>query len=455
MKTQRIFDSFAVTACLLGLVFACNSGDSPPNPATTGAGSTTGDDVGSSVGGTGASTGGSTGVLKTDRDDDDDLGTGSDGSGAAPADDDDDTSTDDDDDSSSTGGGGTGGTGSGYAGEQYNPGQGGVSTDDPGHQTEDPGTGGGETEDPGTGGGDTADPPQGGDTGDPGTGGDTGDPGTGGSTADPPDECVVTDIMEVNVIVFGDAKPSGADSEGTMYIEGNATFSGYGIGSKNAKDCDSWSLVVGGDLSGSGNASNGKIWVGGEYNATVNFTDCGVSQAQPGPVDFDALEQKMVGICLALAEYPVNGTVDDSTGSLKFVGSDPTMNVFSVTAEQIELATEIVIDVPLSSTVIVNVSGEDVIFSGKGFKLPNGASCRGGTTDFCSHIVWNMPEAETLKVSGIGIQGSVYAPFAVFSGDGGNIDGQLVCKELLGGIEYHPYFFNGCIELPPGVSLSG
>jgi choice-of-anchor A domain-containing protein len=181
----------------------------------------------------------------------------------------------------------------------------------------------------------------------------------------------------------------------------------------------------------------------------VNFTNCGVSQAQPGPVDFDALEQKMVGISLALAEYPTNGTVDEGMGGkLTFQGTDKTMNVFSVTAEQIELCTEIVIDVPLSSTVVINVSGEDVIFSGKGFRLPDGASCRGGDTDFCGHIVWNMPEAETLSVSGVGIQGSVYAPFAVFSGNGGNIDGQLVCKELLGGIEYHPYFFNGCIELP-------
>jgi choice-of-anchor A domain-containing protein len=460
MKVQRIFDSFAAGVCLLGLVFACGSADDPPGQATTGAGSTTGDGADTGVGGPGtASTGGKSSVLKDGGDDDDDTGTGADGTGAAAGDDDDDTSVDDDDDTSvddddDSAAGGTGGSGSGYAGEEYNPDQGGVGTDDPGHSTDDPGTGGGNTEDPGTGGGNTDDPPQGGDTGDPGTGGDTGDPGTGGATADPPDECVITDIMAVNVIVFGDATPSGADSEGTMYIEGDATFSGYGIGSKNTKDCDSWSLVVGGDLNGSGNANNGKIWVGGEYNATINFTDCGVSQVQPGPVDFDALEQKMIGICLALAAYPVNGTVDEG-GSLKLIGTDPKMNVFSVTAEQIELATEIVIDVPTSSTVIVNVSGEDIVFSGKGFKLPDGASCRGGSTDFCSHIVWNMPEAKTLKVSGIGIQGSVYAPFAVFSGSGGNIDGQLVVKELTGGIEFHPYFFNGCIELPPGVSLSG
>jgi hypothetical protein len=31
---------------------------------------------------------------------------------------------------------------------------------------------------------------------------------------------------------------------------------------------------------------------------------------------------------------------------------------------------------------------------------------------------------------------------------GGNIDGQLVCKNLEGDIEYHPYFVSGCLVLP-------
>jgi choice-of-anchor A domain-containing protein len=278
-----------------------------------------------------------------------------------------------------------------------------------------------------------------------------GSSGAAGQPAMLPQECVPAEIVGVNVVVFGNATPRGADCEGPMWVGGNATFSGYSIASAKAKDCDTYSLVVSGDLAGSGNAGNGKIWVGGEYTPSVSFTECQVSREQPGPVDFEALEQKMAAISLAFAEYPPNGMVDDTTASLAFIGNDPELNVFSATAGQIDLAIELAIDVPLSSTVIINVPGEEVVFSGKSFRLPDGASCSGGSTDFCAHIVWNMPEAKTLNVSGIGIQGSVYAPFAVLSGDGGYIDGQLVVKELTGGIEFHPYFFSGCIERRPSL----
>lgn len=450
MRTQRIFDSLAATACVLGLVFACSSTEPPPAQHNGNVGSASGEDsANSGVGGSGASSndGKGSNTLRTPAGDDDADAEGS-GASASTGDD------DDDNDDASTGSGGTGPDDDlGYAGYAYDPtGSAGESTDDP----YDPGT----TDDPGSGGGATDDPPKGGNTGDPppdDTGDpppdDTGDPGTGGATSDPPDECVVTDIAAVNVIVFGDATPNGADSEGTMWVAGNATFDGYAIGSKNEKDCDSYSLVVGGDLSGSGNANNGKIWVGGSYDASVNFTDCGISDEQPGPVDFVALEQKMVGISLALAAYPANGTVTDPSGALTFTGTDANMNVFEVTAEQIEAANEIVIDVPLSSTVIINVSGEELIFSGKGFRLPDGVSCRGGDTDFCAQVVWNMPDMEVLQASGIGIQGSVYAPHAAFSGNGGNVDGQLVVRTLTGGIEFHPYYFNGCLILPDGITL--
>jgi choice-of-anchor A domain-containing protein len=450
-------NSFATAVCVIALAFACSLSEPVQVPAASESATTGGASASSTGGGSALPTGGKTGGVLRDGEGDDGTGTGDKGSSAASGDDENDAGdgVDDDDDTSS---GGSGGLEPGSAG--YHPDEGGgPGTDDPGStgggSTDDPGTGGGNTDDPGTGGGDTTDPPQGGATGDPGTGGDTGDPGTGGSTADPPDECVPTGILEVNVIVFGDAAPTGADTEGVMYIGGDATFSGYGIGVKKPQDCTTFSLVVGGDLNGSGAATTGKLWVGGEYNADGDFTACGVSQKKPGPVDFVALEQQMVGISLALAAYPANGTVDDSTGELRLVGTDPEMNVFSVTAAQIEGAFKVVIDVPTSSTVIVNVTGEEVVFADKGFELPDGAGCRGGDSDFCSHIVWNMPETKLLEVRGIGIQGSIYAPYAVFTGDGGAVDGQVVVRELITGVEFHPYFFNGCLVLPSGITISG
>jgi choice-of-anchor A domain-containing protein len=59
-----------------------------------------------------------------------------------------------------------------------------------------------------------------------------------------------------------------------------------------------------------------------------------------------------------------------------------------------------------------------------------------------------MYEATSVYMSSIAVQGSVLAPYATVDGGGGNIDGQLICKYLKGGLEYHPYFFTGCLLLP-------
>lgn len=342
--------------------------------------------------------------------------------------------------------------------------EGGAEGGDSGEQEVPPGTAGtGETYDPPT--GETKDPPDAGQTGDPPVGqtgdppvGQTGDPPTGdtgdpptGNTGDPPEGCTMTEIDKVNVIVFGDATPSGADVEGRMWVGGNATFDGYAVGSSSAagaapKSCDTdeYSLVVGGDLSGQVNAGKGLVAVYGK-NAAKNITSCGVTKEHP--VDFDELEKKLKGYSAAFRDYPANGTAETANGALVLSGTNTELNVFSITAAQLRVGT-IKIAVPKNSSVVVNVSGTDVLWNGAGFTLPDGASCRGGTSDWCHRIMWNFYEAKTLELGGIGVQGSVTAPYAKISGGGGNIDGQLIAAELTGGIEYHPYFFSGCLLLP-------
>ena len=99
--------------------------------------------------------------------------------------------------------------------------------------------------------------------------------------------------------------------------------------------------------------------------------------------------------------------------------------------------------------MIINVSGTELTWHGQGFRLPDGgAACRGGTSVLCSQIVWNMPEMTSIELSGIGVQGSIYAPYATLTGTGGNVDGQVVVREFFTGIEFHPYFFTGCLITP-------
>jgi choice-of-anchor A domain-containing protein len=257
----------------------------------------------------------------------------------------------------------------------------------------------------------------------------------------------MTEIDKVNVIVFKDATPSGADVEGKMWVGGNAVFEGYGVASKETAiiNCSDWGLVVGGSLVMNGGSVNGKIAYGTTATYNNSGATCGVWKAKP--VDFPTVEAKLKAYSQAFRYYDKNiGVVTASNGSLVLTGTSTSLNVFNVTAAQLNANIKIV--APEGSSIIVNVSGTVINWVGVGFSMPDGSVCRGGTSDWCHRILWNMYEAKTIYLNGIGVQGSVLAPFATVDGSGGNIDGQLVCEYLKGSIEYHPYFFTGCLILP-------
>jgi choice-of-anchor A domain-containing protein len=344
--------------------------------------------------------------------------------------------------------GGTGGSGT-----TEDPGIGGGSTSDPGSgggNTDDPGSGGGNTDDPGTGGatadpgtGGTNSPGLGGATQDPGTGGTTQDPGTGGATADGgtggtheecPWVCIPSAIEGANLIVLNDAAPSGADVEGRMYVGHNATFpGGYAVNAAGTEaGTNDYALVVGNDLTVNGGTVNGAIAFGGEMNGSITATG-GITNATP--VDFVELTDDMLYWSDTLAASEPNGTVSGGAG-LTLTGTDTDINVFEVDASALAAASSLSITVPDGSTVVINVIGTEVSITNMGFSYI-------GTDS--QHVIFNMPQAETVFMSGISLQGTLLAPRADLNFENGNAEGQTIVYNLVtGGGEYHPYYFEGC-----------
>jgi choice-of-anchor A domain-containing protein len=348
--------------------------------------------------------------------------------------------------------------------------EGGAGTSDPppatggeGTTVDPPKSGSGNNTDPPP--GDTFDPPPG-DTIDPPPG-DTIDPPPGdtidpppGDTIDPPPGCTMTEIDKVNVIVFKDANPSDADSEGRMWVGGNLNINGqYPVNTTTlpefASTCADWALVVGGNITGNPIVPAGKVAYGGTFNGTFNGTfsgNCGIFH-NGSVVDFTALEAKLTGYSAAFKAYTtqnsdVVGTVTATGSQLVLTGTNKELNVFNITSTQLNSA-EIKFVVPNTSSIIVNISGTVINWGAKGIVLPDGTgNCKSGTSSWCHKILYNMYEATSVYMSSIAVQGSVLAPYATVDGGGGNIDGQLICKYLKGGLEYHPYFFTGCLLLP-------
>jgi choice-of-anchor A domain-containing protein len=76
------------------------------------------------------------------------------------------------------------------------------------------------------------------------------------------------------------------------------------------------------------------------------------------------------------------------------------------------------------------------------------AQCNGqqGTGGACDHVLYIFPSATTVTVGGMSVQGTILAPYAKFVGNGGNVAGQVVVDSLDTGIEFHAWFFEGCLD---------
>ena len=455
----------------LVIVMACGSSKSDglgPNNSSSANG---GGDV-SSVAGKGANIGGGSAALGGSTNGGSGNGTGS--SGAAG------------DTSQVSGTGSSGSTTDGGSGDGGNNGVGGGSSQDVlvtggsgntndvatggGGNTVDVATGGGFTIDTATGGGSSIDVATGGGhtidvatgggaTIDVGTGGGgTIDQGTGGGTSTDIPNCIKTDLNNINVYVITDLNNQGSavsDSEGSMYVGGNFnSVTGYAIGTQNVvgtDPCAEYSLVVGGNVSGA-MVTNGKAVAGGTVTNSSD-TKCGgvirVPKSQL-PVDFATLAAKFQNLSAALAQLPTTAgatVTRDAGGALVLKGTDPVQNVFNIDGSQLGTT---VVDVPLSSIVIVNVTGTAINWPGGGTTMPGARGGVNGDYLFASNVIWNFPQATTFYMNGLAIDGTVLAPLATFDNSGaGHIAGQVIVYAMNGlTIEFHPYYFSGCITWP-------
>src|SRR5690606_41465081 len=68
-------------------------------------------------------------------------------------------------------------------------------------------------------------------------------------------------------------------------------------------------------------------------------------------------------------------------------------------------------------------------------------------TAFRDNVLFNFPQAASLSMTSVGIEGSILAPFAQVDQPAGRIDGQVVVKSWYstnwGGMSIHNRFFGG------------
>jgi choice-of-anchor A domain-containing protein len=273
----------------------------------------------------------------------------------------------------------------------------------------------------------------------------------------PPDAgtpgCVPTWFAKkINVLVLNNANVSNADTRGAMWVGGNLTGVGYDVGGDLPADpsCQRLDLAVGGNLALSGYLTlhNGAAAYGGSITVSgVTSPVCGISKNPANMPNFTQIATDVKGNSSYFNSLPDTGTVNGTT----FNGASAKCKIVVFHTSLCSFA-GVTISLPPDGTAIINstctaptfTNGQTTVVMG-GVTQPQ---CNGqqGTGGACNHILYNFPNATTVTVSGMSAQGSILAPFAKFLGNGGNVAGEVVVDSMDTGIEFHAWFFEGCLD---------
>lgn len=249
---------------------------------------------------------------------------------------------------------------------------------------------------------------------------------------------------DYNLFTLGNLTAT-SDAEGSVAGGGNVTFSSYSVGSKIGSGAK---LVVGGDLTwttggtvGNPSSPNGNIYVGGKVSMPQYSVNYGQLYNVQDQVDFAQAAKYLTEASTAWSELDSNGSAVNQWTTLTLTGTDSKLNVFNLTSNDLKNGTMSSINIvaPKGSTVLVNVSGENVAMNGFGMTLS-------GVSE--SNVLFNFHDATTFTLSGCGFLGSILAPDAAMTFNSGNINGTLIDKTHRGGGEMHNYLFTGDL---PGV----
>jgi choice-of-anchor A domain-containing protein len=261
-----------------------------------------------------------------------------------------------------------------------------------------------------------------------------------------------------NLFVFGNINQKNVDSEGRVAVGGNATFANYGVGSKLVSSTTRADLIIGGnvDITNSHNSSGNTVVSSSSNIIRYNMSHSNGVLNQPiraDIIDFASVKGQLTNSSKYWSNSTVNGTIKVMYGSqLIMEGNDTKLNVFKFNGNNIDgkglsfnQVSQININVPENSTVLINVGGDNIGFGNYSifFKGSNATSQVG------QYFLWNFYDATKLWNGNITIKGSVLAPNADWVANGnGNVEGNFIVNSLVDGpsgshLEAHNYLFKG------------
>jgi choice-of-anchor A domain-containing protein/uncharacterized repeat protein (TIGR01451 family) len=249
---------------------------------------------------------------------------------------------------------------------------------------------------------------------------------------------------DFNVFCLNDMNQPSCDTEGRVAAGNNAYFANYSVGDKlDTLSGVSDVLIVGNNLIyESGAIYNGNVVYGNLTNLPINQVSInnGIIR-QDSVINFASADVELKTLSNMLKGYSINGTTTLTNSELSLTGTHPLFNSFLVSKEQLNAATDFIINVPNGSVVLVNISGNGIEW--KGGHVVHGTAK--------NNVLYNFYEAVNLEIRNIDIQGSVLAPLADLEFPSGLISGQVIAKNISGQGQFNWHKFLGDIPIDNNI----
>ncbi|MBQ8827198.1 MAG: choice-of-anchor A family protein, partial [Oscillospiraceae bacterium] len=232
---------------------------------------------------------------------------------------------------------------------------------------------------------------------------------------------------DYSVFVHGDFTVYGADCPGNLAVGGTAT--------------------VPSDYYSEGSTVVGSVAEGSSFhNGSITPEEAGI--------DFDSEFENLTNLSSDLAKIESNGTVSTNPywgARVEFTGTNETINVFNLTAEQYSAVASqgggllsFDFNVPAGSVVVINITGGGNINLGANCGVTYAGQVVNNGTANNGSILFNVPDAATIIINDS--IGSLLAPTSSVTsfGYGNNhFEGQLICLNYNGANEFGSITFDG------------
>jgi choice-of-anchor A domain-containing protein len=235
----------------------------------------------------------------------------------------------------------------------------------------------------------------------------------------------------------------GVDVAGRAAVARDVEFTGFSIG---AAVPIGPALVVGEDLYLRSGTVYGDAIFGfaADADETVDFQGGGL--VADYPIDFQVGCFRLDLLSLLLGLFPVTGTTSETISEgLAFYGTKPILNVFEVQGGLLGNISNLEINAPADSLVLINITGPGPINISDLEVQINGVDRQ--------RVLFNYWQNGSISISGISFQGSLLAPSAEVSFNNGQFEGQLIAGNLVGYGAFHHYPFGGEVRYCPDDSL--